>query len=288
MAFTIALLQIAPDKGKIEQNLDRIADAIKQTASEGGDLLLGGESCVSGYILEGGVEELAMSGLELTQALSNRLGKANHPVDFSLGFYEKAAGKPFNSMGYWEWNESGVHLKTIYRKYFLPTYHVFDEARFMQAGDELGILDTRFGRIGLLICEDVWHSILTTMLATAGCDLILVSSASPARNFQEDKPLNIKRYEKMLSSVAEEHCVYLAMSMLVGFEGGKGLVGGSMLVEPSGRIAAQAHTFDEQLLLAPIDLNEIQLARQRTPLFSDLRFRWSDLIKLGSKIDPLP
>ena len=53
---------------------------------------------------------------------------------------------------------------------FLPTYGVFDEARFVEAGKNVRAFDTRFGRVGLLICEEMWHSLPPTILAVGGAE----------------------------------------------------------------------------------------------------------------------
>ena len=64
---------------------------------------------------------------------------------------------------------------------FLPTYGVFDEERFVEAGRSVQAFDTRWGRAAILICEDAWHSFTPMLAALDGAQLIIVPSASPAR-----------------------------------------------------------------------------------------------------------
>ncbi|MBI3721220.1 MAG: beta-ureidopropionase, partial [Fimbriimonas ginsengisoli] len=169
-----------------------------------------------------------------------------------------------------------------YRKFFLPTYGVFDEERFVSRGRELGVFDTSLGRIGVLICEDVWHSVLAALLALRGAQVVVVPSASPARGFSGELPDNLERYERMLRAVSEEHGVWCLNCQLCGFEGGKGFVGGSSVVDPFGRVAARSPVMDEHVLLAEIDLDQVQLARSQTPLVSDLQSAWGDVKRLAS------
>ncbi|MDI9636851.1 nitrilase-related carbon-nitrogen hydrolase [Kamptonema cortianum] len=281
MKFTVGLVQFRPDKGEYRKNVERIAEASKEAVSAGADLVLFGESATTGYILEGGVDELCVDAEQLADDLLNLLKNHKGHFDLVVGFYEKSLERPYNSALHVEIKDGEIVRRHFYRKFFLPTYHVFDEARFHQEGNELGAIETRFGKIGVLICEDVWHSIMGSLLAVAGAHTILVLSASPARGFQSEKPSNLLRYERMLTAMAEEHGLYIAMSMLVGFEGGKGLVGGSLAISPFGETMIQAETMGEQIILAEVDTEMVRVARSQTPLISDLKERWTDLMKLA-------
>lgn len=283
--FRLGLAQFRPEKGDVGRTLDKLGEVVRQGARERVDLMLFPESATSGYVLEGAVEELAQRPESLRSGLEGRLGGLERSVDVCLGFYEQTTERPFNSAGYFECSPSGVALRHVYRKFFLPTYNVFDEARFHQEGGELGLVETRFGRMGILICEDVWHSVLPTLLAVGGAHTLLVCSASPARGFSGDKPGNLERYERMLTSVAEEHGLHVAMSMLSGFEGGKGLVGGSLLLSPFGEVLAQGSVLGEELLVVDVDPELTERARARTPLLSDLRERWRDVARLVSDLE---
>ena len=290
MTFTLAVAQTAPRKGDNAANLNAIAEVIVQASQAGADVVLFPESAVSGYVLEGGVEECALTPEALAAALSERMSGLARPIYAVIGHYELAAGRPHNSLTAVHATPRGVTVNHTYRKFFLPTYGVFDEGRFHAPGNALGRFDLPMHEshvaCGALICEDVWHSILGSLLAMAGARLVFVAAATPAREFQESKPRNLLRYEKMLTALAQEHGMWVAMASLVGFEGGKGLTGGSMIVSPFGEIVAQAPQLEESLLLAEVDLNQVTAARMRAPLYSDLRERWRDVLALASQIDP--
>jgi predicted amidohydrolase len=280
MTFVAACAQIAPRKAETAANLDRIAEVIREAADAGADLVLFPETATSGYFLEGGVYESAMSVEALGVELGSRLSGLEKTIDVALGFYELEGASLYNSAAYFECSPE-PRLRHVYRKFFLPTYGVFDEERFVSRGRETGVFDTRFGRMGLLICEDVWHSVLPTLAAVNGAEVLLVPSASPARGFGGSHPDNLNRYERLLQCVSEEHGVFCVNCQLCGFEGGKGFTGGSMMIDPMGQTLVQAPILEEHLVLATIDLDLVPLARAQTPLLSDLESAWGDIARLA-------
>jgi len=284
MTFRLAAVQFAPVKADVPTNLDLIADHVRTAVAEGSDLCLFPESAACGYILEGGAPDSALTPQALLEGLTNRLKGVSRQVDLLVGFYEAADGQPFNSAAYLSLGPDGDRLVHVYRKFFLPTYGVFDEERFHQRGLKLGVYDTRFGRFGTLICEDVWHSVLGTLCAVNGAQVMLVPSASPVRGLQTDKPGNVLRYERMLRAISEEHGMYTAAAMLVGVEGGKAFSGGSMVFDPDGERIVQAPMGEEAMVIADIDLDRVSVARTRTPLVGDLRASWDAIARLASSV----
>lgn len=283
MTFTVACAQFAPRKADVPQNLDRIAEITRQASDAGADLVTFPESATSAYFLEGGVLESALTSEALHAQLAARLTDIERPVDVTLGFYELEVGNLFNSAAYFEFGPDRSELIHVYRKLFLPTYGVFDEERFVSRGHELGVFRSRLGRFGMLICEDVWHSILPTLCAVHGAEVLLIPSASPARGFLDSIPENLKRYERMLRGICEEHGVFAVNTHLVGFEGGKGFVGGSMVLDPQGRVLGQAPIGEDHLLLVDIDTDVVGIARAQTPLLSDLQSAWTDICRLAER-----
>jgi Predicted amidohydrolase len=278
MPLTVACAQIAPMKAEVSCNLDKIAEVALQASSEGADLVLFPEASTTGYFLEGGVLESSLTQEELCQQLGQRLtDKLSKPLDLALGFYENAEGQLFNAAAYIEITREGPRLRGSYRKFFLPTYGVFDEERFVTPGRQLGVFETRLGKMGLLICEDTWHSILPTLTALAGAQILLVPTASPARGFGESQIGNLDRYQRLLRGVSEEHGIFCVNSQLCGFEGGKGFVGGSMVIDPMGKVLLQSPVAEEHLLMAELDMELIRIARAQSPLISDLRTAWGEI-----------
>lgn len=284
MSYTVGVAQFTPKKADIEANLDRIAEFALAASGEGAELVVFPETITSGYFLEGGVLEAAMSPAELLDGLDSRLHRLDRPLDLLVGFYEKSGGNLYNSATYLQVGQFPRVIHT-YRKFFLPTYGVFDEERFVSRGHELGVFDTRLGKMAILICEDVWHSVLSALCAVAGAQIILIPSASPARGFEESTIGNLDRYHRMLRAVSDEHGVYCVNSQLCGFEGGKGFVGGSSVIDPFGHTIAQAPILEDHLALCKVDLELIEIARSQLPLTSDLQSAWGDICKIVNKIE---
>lgn len=284
MPWTIACAQFAPSKADVPANLDRIGELARQASEEGADLVVFPETATSGYFLEGGVLESALTAQQLGEEIGRRLEGLPRPLDLCVGFYEKDRGTLYNSAAYLGIAGASVQTLHVYRKFFLPTYGVFDEERFVTRGRELGVFDTRLGRMAILICEDVWHSILPAMCAMAGATTMLIPSASPARGMNGDRPENLERYERLLRGVSEEHGVYCANAMLCGFEGGKGFVGGSLIMDPAGQALVRGPVQEEYLLVAQVDPDTTTMARAQTPLLADLQSAWGDIARLVQEL----
>jgi NAD+ synthetase len=156
---------------------------------------------------------------------------------------------------------------------FLPTYGVFDEARFVEPGAELRAFDTRFGRFGMLVCEEAWHSIAATVLALDRAELVLVVSASPARDFAPSgggRPANLDRWDRLAPAMAVEHGIFVVVAQLTGSEGGKLFPGGSMAVGPDGQILARGPLLEASVTMAALDAPALDRARVASPLLSAL------------------
>lgn len=286
MPFRVACAQFAPAKAEVDANLDTIAEIVLQSQDEGAELVLLPETSTSGYFLEGGVLEAALTTSQLLAKLWKRLdGKIHRPIDLIVGFYQNSEGTLYNSAAYIELSPGGVRLVGTYQKFFLPTYGVFDEERFVTRGRHMGLFESRLGKVGVLICEDVWHGVLPTLLAVRGAQLILVLAASPARGFSGPTIENQDRYRRLFQAVSEEHSVYCACAQLIGFEGGKGFIGGSMIVDPSGNVMVEAPTNEPNLVLADVDFDQVTITRAQSPLLSDLMSAWEDVRRLVAQTD---
>lgn len=286
MAFQVACAQFAPKKAQVAANIARIAELIQQASTEGADLVLFPEAATSGYFLEGGVLESSLESGQLLDMLVPQLEGLKEPIDALIGFYEVNRGNLYNSAAYLQLGPQEHKVVHVYRKFFLPTYGVFDEERFVSRGHELGVFDSRLGRMGVLICEDIWHSVLPMLNAVAGAQMLLVPSASPARGFSGATIDNLDRYERMIRAVTEEHGVYCANCQLIGFEGGKGFIGGSSVTDPRGRLLARGPVGEEHLVIAPVDFDFVTVARTALPLISDLQTAWSDIKRLAGEVEP--
>ncbi len=286
----VALLQFKPRKGAYAENLRAAGEAFAQILAGGGtDLVVLPEGALTGYFLEGAVYELALPAAQIAADLARTWREAGGGrVDLVSGFYENDGGTYYNSALYLEVEGTSERIVHVHRKLFLPTYGVFDEERFLSRGRSLKTFETRNGRAAMLICEDVWHSIVPTIAALKDARILIVPSAAPGRGVDgtRDELTSVTRWRNILTSTAAEHGVYVIYAGLVGFEGGKGLSGSSAIVDPFGEVVVQGDAIDACIVEGVLDLSEIDIARASMPLLGDLRGVLPDLL-LDDEL-PLP
>jgi NAD+ synthase (glutamine-hydrolysing) len=282
----LAIAQMRPRKGAYQENLGRLGAVFREAAAapEPPELIVAPETALTGYFLEGGVRDLAVTADQLFHDLTcqHRDAKAP-PLDVALGFYEVHQNRMFNAGLYATLGGADAGIRHVHRKVFLPTYGVFDEERFVEAGRGVQAFDTRWGRAAILICEDAWHSFTPMLAALGGAQLIIIPSASPARGIVPSdqvagRPASLARWSRIVQDMAGEHGVYVALAQLVGFEGGKAFPGGSIIASPRGELLAEAPVFEEALLTATLDFEEITRARTDLPLLADLEMRLPHLL----------
>ena len=278
----LALSQFRPTKGEYAENVARIGAVVTQAAQLDSkpDLVVFPETATSGYFVEGGVKELAVTAGTLARDLA--AAYQGPAIDVVVGFYERFQNHIHNSALYVTLDKKKPKVRHVHRKVFLPTYGVFDEERFVDRGQEgVRSFETSWGgKAAILICEDAWHSLAATVAALEGAQLVIVPSASPARGLGEAEdceggsetlPASVVRWERIVRGIAEEHGVFVALANLVGFEGGKGFPGASAVIDPTGRVIARGPLFEEALLTADIDLDSLTTARSDSPLLADLQ-----------------
>lgn len=299
----VLLAQIKPKKADYAYNLALIGDLFARINDENlaVDVLCLPETAMSGYFLEGGVRDAAVSQeklfADLQRTFRERLGHSSKSrlLDVVVGFYEVFQGKFYNSCLYATLGpDSEARLVHCHRKFFLPTYGVFDEKRFVARGRNFDAFPTRFGfPVAAAVCEDLWHSITGTILALKGAQIIFVISASPGRGFGSNLVENVDKWRQLLVNVADEHSVWVCNTGLVGFEGGKGFVGVSTVIDPFGRTRVEAPLAEEALVVGEIELDDISIARAASPMLSDLESSLGDVlyelheVERAQHIDPL-
>ena len=263
MHVHIALAQFRPDKGDSDASIERISELLGglKGQPELPDVVVFPESATTGYFLEGGVREHAVTAKQMLDRMQRAWDNAPGParsIDAVIGFYEQHEHHTYNSALYAELGGKGPRLVHVHRKVFLPTYGVFQEERFVEPGSEISAFDTRWGRAAILICEDLWYGISADMAARDGARMLLVPSASPARGTAPGPgaPGNVARWERLAAGAAKRHGVGVAVCQLVGFEGGKGFAGGSIACGPGGEVLHRSVLWDEALDVVGFDLAE--------------------------------
>jgi len=280
----LAVAQFHPRKGDLRGNIRRVGEVLAQAASldPRPHVVHFPETVLSGYFVEGGARELALTAGDVANELGEAFRAAapgSQPIDVVIGFYEQLDGDLHNSVMYVRVNGEDAVLADVlhvHRKNFLPTYGLFDEERFVERGHGVRAFDTSWGRAAMLVCEDAWHSLTGLIAAIDGAHVIFVSSAAPARGVFErtdglSVPGSVARWDRLIRDIAEEHGVYVTLANLVGSEGGKMFQGSSLVMGPRGDTRARAPLWDEALLTATVELGDITRARADSPLLSDVR-----------------
>lgn len=263
--LTVGLAQIDCRLGDVAGNVERHLQWIAKARERGVDLLVFPELSLTGYRLLHLTSRVALppNAPEL-----RRLAEAAGPMAVVLGFVEENdRGALHNSCALMA--EGSPTL--VYRKLYLPTYGLFQEERFFRAGRRLALAALPWGRIGLLICEDLWHPELARRLAVAGARLLIVTSAGPGRIGAGELPATHESWEMLTRATSLLNTCWVVYCNRVGWEEGSFYTGGSHVVRPGGELVERAPLLDEYLLVTEIDLRESDRLRWRLPLLADER-----------------
>jgi NAD+ synthase (glutamine-hydrolysing) len=260
----VALAQIAPVLGDRRRNVAKHFEQIEAAKREGADLVIFPELSLTGYFLRDMVPEVALarSSLEIAQLID-----AASPLSLVAGFVEEASGHQFHNAVFY--GEAG-RLLHVHRKVYLPTYGLFEEQRYFSPGRRFQAFHAnRLGRVGMLICEDLWHVSAVTVMQAEEVDVLICVINSPARGVSGPKIATAETYELLARTISQLLGALVIVVNRVGFEDGLCFFGSSMAVGPDGRILAQAPAFDETLTIVRCDLHELRRERLITPLGRD-------------------
>lgn len=250
--------------GDRERNLARHRDWIHRAKEARLELLVFPELSLTGYFVKDLVPDLAIT-LDSTEM--RELARLSSDLDVVLGaVIEEADHRYFNASLYFSRGE----LTHLHRKVYLPTYGMFDEKRYFAAGDRFRSFRTRFGRVGMLVCEDVWHLSSAYILGLQGVDMIICASASPGRGITTDERLGTAESYRLLGrTYAQFLTTFFLYCNRVGYEDGANFWGGSMAIGPNGDILAEQEDADEALVVANLELGDVRRERLANPMLRD-------------------
>jgi predicted amidohydrolase len=288
MKCNLALAQIRTQLGNVDANLQKHLETIREARSQGADLLIFPELSLTGYVLQDLVPTVAHHPTP-DDPVFRPLLEASQNLDLVVGFVdEDTRHRFFISAAYLSRGEV-VH---IHHKVYLPTYGLFDEGRFFAWGDSVRAFDTRFGRAGMLICEDFWHASPPYLLWLDGADLMLFTSASPSRGLSSDPQLESVRWVQQINrAYASLFTTFVAHTNKVGFEDGLNFAGNATVFDPNGELLVQGPAYEEALTMTEIDLNQLHRTRARLPLLRDERTalvqrEMNHILSDGGRSDP--
>lgn len=268
MRLNVGLAQIYPKLGHVHANLEKHLDYIARAEEAGVDLLIFPELSMTGYQVQDLVPEVAIRADDSDEVFAAMLD-ASHKLDVMFGFVQRdKRNRYYTACAYLSAGEC-LH---VHHKVYLPTYAMFDEGRYFDQGEAVRSFDTRFGRVGMLICEDFWHISPPYLLWMDGADMLLLQSASPSRGLDAGDRLSGSRWVELVNQAyGSMFTSYILHCNRVGYEDGKNFWGGSSVVDPNGEFLTCGLYFDEALITQQIDLNQVTRTRSRLPLLRDER-----------------
>ncbi len=264
MKFNVGLGQIAPVLGDVAANLQLHLEMAAAAVERGVDLLIFPELALTGYQLGDRAFDVAIRA-DAADPTFAALLDASRRLDLVVSFVEVDERYRHTITAAYLSNGRLVHR---HRKIYLPTYGAFDEAHTFAHGDRARAFDTRFGRMGLLVCEDFWHAGLPYLLWQDGADILLLLSASAEHGLGEsvstsEKVLAINRAYALLFTDFVIHV------NRVGREAVGDFWGGSTVYGPDASLLAEGPRHEPALVVAEIDSDALRPARRLLPLLRD-------------------
>ena len=249
--FRIALAQTNPTVGDLDGNTSRIIDYIDRARDLGADLVAFPELAIPGYP----PEDLLFKPQFIQDNIRKirQVASASRDIAVVVGFADA------NSYIY---NAAAVlydgEVVGKYHKIYLPNYGVFDEERYFQAGSECPVFSIAGTPVGVNICEDIWFAVGPTVVQrAAGAEVIVNISASP---FHAGKR---RTRERMLSVRAGDNELFVAYVNMVGGQDELVFDGGSIIHDPLGEEVARGRQFEEDLVVADLEVESVFRSRLR-------------------------
>jgi predicted amidohydrolase len=274
MKLNVAMAQINTVLGDVERNLEKHLELVAQARRGGADLITFPELSLTGYVLQDLAPTVSCRPLPMDPVF-NKLIDASKGIDIQVGFVEEDERNRFYIATAYLSEGSVLH---VHRKVYLPTYGVFDEGRFFAHGESVRAFDTRFGRVGMLICEDFWHASSPYMLWLDGADLFLFASASPGRGITlppqgsgPGRTESARWVNDIIRAYAGIFTSFVIHTNRAGFEDGVNFWGGSSAYSPDGEALVNGPEHTETLVQAELDLSQLHRTRARLPLLRDER-----------------
>jgi NAD+ synthase (glutamine-hydrolysing) len=234
----IAIAQINPTVGALENNALKIVDYINQAKEKGADLVVFPELAITGYPPEDLL--LKPQFIEDNLLALQTVIKATKNIAVYVGFVDKLKEDLFNAGAF---IVNGKLVKT-YHKMNLPNYSVFDEKRYFKEGKKPETVILNKIKLGLGICEDIWvEGGPYKAEAKLGAKIILNINASP---YHMGKLSERESILKKRAIATKTHVVYVN---LVGGQDELVFDGGSMIVSSKGKVIARAPMFKEALIV---------------------------------------
>jgi NAD+ synthase (glutamine-hydrolysing) len=234
--FFIALSQSNPVLGDLTKNAQLILDDAKKSNAKGAKLLVTPELSLTGYppedllLRDAFIQAVDRQLNQLAQDLAsypNLRVLVGHPQRTSAGLQNMASVL------------FGGKVIASYAKQKLPNHEVFDEVRYFEPGNNACVIDIDGTKVGILICEDAWHSGPAAQAKHAGAELLIVSNASPYHLEKQDLR------QQMIKSIVLETALPVVYLNAVGGQDELVFDGASFALNKSGELVMSLPHFQE-------------------------------------------
>jgi len=267
--LTVALAQIAPRLGLLDENVARHHELIVEAHGKRAGLIVFPELGLTGYLLQDLAAEVAM---RLDDPRLAGLAEASAGMSAVVSFVEESADhRLFIAAALLE----DGRIRHVHRKLFLPTYGLFDERRFFAAGDLLRATPSRLGvGVGIAICEDFWHLTVPQLLALDGAQLLINVSSSPGRDLAATNEVGLgtaTSWRTLMRTYAQLTTSVVIFCNRVGVDESISFWGGSEVIAPNGEALFTAPMFEEGLFTVDIPMADLRRERLALPLLRDER-----------------
>ena len=242
--FKIALAQLNVHVGAIEKNIDAILSAAKKAEQQNVSLLVATELCITGYPPEDLLLRPAFNK-KVSDELQRLIHYSQTGIDLIVGYPKSINGQLFNMAGV----IIDGQLVAEYKKIELPNYSVFDEKRYFESGSDSLVFDYHGHKIGVTICEDIWHNKAVEQTVDAGASLIVNINASPYHTRKIPERLAIVKNK---AAKLERTIIYVNQ---VGGQDELVFDGASFVIDPTGTILQQSPCFEEDVAIIKCQLN---------------------------------
>lgn len=273
MKIKVACLQMETKLGDKEANLSKMVSMINEVAEQNVKLAVFPELALTGFNCGEGFSELSepIPG-STTEVLSEKAREYGMYIVAGLPEKGNIAGVLYNAVALIGPNDRVVGK---YRKTHLALYLHWDviseEPEIFRRGNQLSVFKTELGNIGMLICQDSDFPETWRTLALKGAEIVTFSSASPV-SFKY-------MWYNELATMAFQNGFYIIATNKVGkeifdFQGKKieeEAFGGSIIVNPLGQIIQKAKEFEEDIIVAEVNTDEVAKSRWATKLLRDRR-----------------
>ena len=253
--FRLALAQVNPTVGDIAGNTDIVLRRIDEARAQQADLVAFPELMITGYPPEDLL--LKPSFIRDNRAALEKVVAASKGIAVVVGFVNSEGNQVYNAAAV----AHNGKLAGVYHKVYLPNYGVFDEDRYFKPGRVCPVYTINGVAVGVNICEDIWYALGPVPLQReAGAEVIVNINGSP---FHAGK---FASRERMLGTRAADNGLYIGYVNTVGGQDELVFDGSSVVLDVEGAPVARAAQFQEELLVADLDVERVFHHRLRAPL----------------------